>query len=171
MVVWGSRYFCTPGKKIGESLHQWPACYRAHYLARGDEGQNVARRPCKTGLIKHGSWKWWFPSSESPNFQGAPIFRWTMFVLVRQGHGNSSVIIHIWLGGGNSNIVYFHPYLGKWCNFTQYFSNGLKTTNQLTLVTLAVWLDCLFTLNQWYAYKNHNESMSSKILSKAQLKF
>ena len=26
-----------------------------------------------------GSWKWCFPSSESPNFQGWKIFRWTMF--------------------------------------------------------------------------------------------
>ena len=30
------------------------------------------------------------------------------------------------LGGGNSNILYFHPYLGRWSNLTcAYFSNGL----------------------------------------------
>ena len=29
------------------------------------------------------------------------------------------------LGGGNSNISYFHPYLGKWSNLTvSYFSKG-----------------------------------------------
>ena len=29
------------------------------------------------------------------------------------------------LGGGNSNIFYFHPYLGKISNLTNMFSNGL----------------------------------------------
>jgi len=30
------------------------------------------------------------------------------------------------LGGGNSNIFYFHPYLGKISHFDSYFSKGLK---------------------------------------------
>ena len=28
--------------------------------------------------------------------------------------------------GGGFNIVYFHPYFGKWSNFDWYFSDGLK---------------------------------------------
>ena len=30
----------------------------------------------------------------------------------------------LWLGGGNSNILYFHPYLGKWSNLTDIFQMG-----------------------------------------------
>ena len=30
------------------------------------------------------------------------------------------------LGGGNSNIFYFHPYLGKSSNLTNIFQMGLK---------------------------------------------
>ena len=29
-----------------------------------------------------------------------------------------------WLGGGNSNIFYFHPYLGKISNLTNIFQGG-----------------------------------------------
>ena len=32
--------------------------------------------------------------------------------------------ILIWLGGGNSNIFYFHPYLGRWSNLTNIFQMG-----------------------------------------------
>ncbi len=28
------------------------------------------------------------------------------------------------LGGGNSNIYYFHPYLGRWSNLTNIFQGG-----------------------------------------------
>ena len=30
----------------------------------------------------------------------------------------------VWLGGGNSNIFYVHPYLGKWSNLTNIFQMG-----------------------------------------------
>ena len=38
-----------------------------------------------------------------------------------------------WLGGGNSNIFYFHPEkLGKWSILTSaYFSDGLGNNHQL----------------------------------------
>ena len=34
------------------------------------------------------------------------------------GHGDG------YLGGGNSNIVYFHSYLGRWFNLTNMFQRG-----------------------------------------------
>ena len=34
------------------------------------------------------------------------------------------------LGGGNSNIFYFHPYLGRWSNLTSIFFKWVETTNQ-----------------------------------------
>ena len=34
------------------------------------------------------------------------------------------------LGGGNSNIVYFHPYLGKIPTLTSIFFRWVETTNQ-----------------------------------------
>ena len=33
------------------------------------------------------------------------------------------------LGGGNSNIFYVHPYLGKISNLTHIFQRGGSTTN------------------------------------------
>ena len=39
----------------------------------------------------------------------------------------NSMIINdddIYLVGGNSDISYFHPYLGKWSNFTNIFQMG-----------------------------------------------
>ena len=32
-----------------------------------------------------------------------------------------------------SNIFYFHPYLGKIPNLTNIFSDGIETTNQVTI--------------------------------------
>ena len=32
--------------------------------------------------------------------------------------------LNCWLGGGNSNICYFHPYLGKISNLTKIFQRG-----------------------------------------------
>ena len=34
------------------------------------------------------------------------------------------MILITWLGGGNSNMFYFHPYLGKWSNLTNIFQMG-----------------------------------------------
>ena len=55
------------------------------------------------------------------------------------------LVVWCFLGGGNSNIFYFQPYVGTWSNFTNIFQMGsVETTNQtsyfgpLNLVTL--WL-------------------------------
>ena len=40
-----------------------------------------------------------------------------------------SVSIYDILGGGNSQIFYFHPYLGKIPNLTIIFFRGVETTN------------------------------------------
>ena len=40
------------------------------------------------------------------------------------------------LGGGNSKIFYFHPYLGKWSNFTNIFQMGWN--HQLEMIFLPV---------------------------------
>ena len=37
----------------------------------------------------------------------------------------------LFLGGGNSNILYLHPEnWGRWTHFDSYFSDGVETTNQ-----------------------------------------
>ena len=36
---------------------------------------------------------------------------------------------YLFLGGGNSNVFYFHPYLGKWSNLTSIFFKRVETTN------------------------------------------
>ena len=42
------------------------------------------------------------------------------------------------LGGGNSNIVYFHLYLGKWSNLTSIFFKGVgSTTNKVIFITIS----------------------------------
>ena len=38
--------------------------------------------------------------------------------------GTFICIDHTYLGGGNSNILYVHPYLGKWSNLTSIFQMG-----------------------------------------------
>ena len=51
------------------------------------------------------------------------------------------------LGGGNSKIFYFHPYLGKWSNLTNIFQMGIETAKQFLIVQFVVqWLDCVFFL-------------------------
>ena len=38
---------------------------------------------------------------------------------------------YVRLGGGNSNILYFHPYYGEDSHFDYYFSKGLKPTTKI----------------------------------------
>ena len=45
---------------------------------------------------------------------------------IRISTRNVSLEFEYILGGGNSNIFYFHPYLGKIPNLTNIFSDGLK---------------------------------------------
>ena len=64
-------------------------------------------RPC---------WWWWFYQVDSLN----PIDLWCRRTKVWEA---------CFLGGGNSNIFYFHPYLGKWSNLTSIFFKWVETTN------------------------------------------
>ena len=43
----------------------------------------------------------------------------------------SQAIDILLLGGGNSNIFYFHPYLGKIPILTHIISKGVETTNEI----------------------------------------
>ena len=43
-------------------------------------------------------------------------------------------IIRAFLGGGFEYMCYFHPYLGKWSNLTNIFSDGLKPPTRYSYV-------------------------------------
>ena len=43
-------------------------------------------------------------------------------------------IIRAFLGGGFEYMFYFHPYLGKWSNLTNIFSDGLKPPTRYSYV-------------------------------------
>ena len=46
-------------------------------------------------------------------------------VALRKVHGKmGEVMVSKWLGGGNSNIFYFHPYLGKVSILAHIFQRG-----------------------------------------------
>ena len=57
------------------------------------------------------------------------------------------------LVGGNSNVFYVHPYLGRWSNLTSIFFKWVETTNQKHLAILA-WCFCSVCLAQeWWSCK------------------
>ena len=47
----------------------------------------------------------------------------------------------LFLVGGNSNILHFHPYLGKISNLTSIFLKWVETTNQFCFQVLIFALD------------------------------
>ena len=59
------------------------------------------------------------------------IPKWITFIMITNNCA-SSRNQHYYLGGGNSNIFYFHPYLGKIPNLTTvFFFGSVETTNQI----------------------------------------
>ena len=56
-----------------------------------------------------------------------------MFQVIKYSLDNYRfVVAQTQLGGGNSNMFYFHPYLGKISKLTNIFQMGGSTTNQMT---------------------------------------
>jgi len=59
------------------------------------------------------------------------IPKWITFIMITNNCA-SSRNQHYYLGGGNSNIFYFNPYLGKIPNLTTvFFFGSVETTNQI----------------------------------------
>ena len=101
-------------------------------------------------IISH--YKWWFshcpvgfPGSGFPPAGGQsppgwrPITTCLGIMGIPHGkplgcHGKPNILgwgidpRYIYLGGGNSNICYFHPYLGKWSKLTIIFFRWVETT-------------------------------------------
>ena len=66
------------------------------------------------------------------------------------------------LDGGNSNIFYFHPYLGKIPILTSIFFKWVETTNQIgTLFFFSVFF-WLVGLVNWWENGPSNEDSSSQ---------
>ncbi len=60
-----------------------------------------------------------------------PPSPWVWFSAAGHNFGQTFLFYDLVLAGGNSNIFYFHPYLGKWSNLTNIF-RWVETTNQST---------------------------------------
>ena len=56
------------------------------------------------------------------------------------------VVRHLYLGGGNSKIFYFHPYLRKWSNLTNIFQMGW---NHQLVIVVACQLTNFWVFGTW----------------------
>ena len=68
----------------------------------------------------------WMVGIRSFPLGARPIFMGEVLVLERVIITKQRVLDRPKLGGGNSNIFYFHPYPGEMIQFDQYVSKGLK---------------------------------------------
>ena len=71
--TWAILYtYCWWKKSCTSWYGKYPMIYRVSYML-GGAGYSFSLQLPKTNINR--PWKWWFPSSESPNFQGSNIFR------------------------------------------------------------------------------------------------